>query len=449
RGGDALTITIVERAHVIGGKLATGELAGATVETGAETFLARRPEAMDLARRVGLGESIVHPARLPAGLVIGDQVHEMPGRTVMGVPADPAAVAASGILSPDGAARLMSEPDGDAPLLDGEDVAVGALVRHRLGDEVVDRLVDPLLGGVYSGRSDDLSMQVTVPGLAAAATRHKRLTDAAAASLPAPADGPPAPVFGTIDGGLSRLTAAVAAHSRADIRLGLPVRRLNRTPNGWRAVVGSTRDESVIDADAVILAVPARPSARLLSDDAPAASAAIGVLDYASIALVTLAIEGLELPQRSGFLVPAGFGHRIKAATFFTRKWPHLAASTPGRTLVRMSIGRYGEESTLHYDDSDLVAAAVTDLGRVLGGPMPTPTASAVRRWGGALPQYGPGHLERIAHARRTLTDHPIALAGAAFDGVGIPACVASGEAAADTLLGALAANRKVLGDNP
>lgn len=185
--------------------------------------------------------------------------------------------------------------------------------------------------------------------------------------------------------------------------------------------------------------MPARPAARLLTDVADAVAAEIGGLDYASVALVTLALPEPALPQLSGFLVPSTEGLLIKASTFFTTKWGHLRRSD-GVALVRASVGRYGDEAQLQRPDEDLAATVHRELSAVLGTPLPAPVAGHVQRWGGALPQYTPGHLDRITAARTVLrAAHPtLTLAGAGYDGVGIPVCVRSGETAAEEIITAL-----------
>jgi oxygen-dependent protoporphyrinogen oxidase len=247
---------------------------------------------------------------------------------------------------------------------------------------------------------------------------------------------PGRPIFATVAGGLTQLVGAAAAASRARISLGLPVRELSRTPRGWRLLLGPVPEPQVDEVDAVVLAVPARAAARLIAGLDLSAAAEIDALDYASIALVGMVLPpGTPLPELSGFLVPPTEGTLVKAATFFTRKWAHLA-EPGGPVIVRASIGRAGEEERLQFDDTVLAARAHAELGTLLGDELPPAAESWVQRWGGGLPQYAPGHVDRVTRARSSLAALPgLALAGAAFDGVGIPACVASGESAAESIL--------------
>jgi oxygen-dependent protoporphyrinogen oxidase len=418
-------IILYEQSSAPGGKLRTGELGGRRVERGAESFLnsgsdGAESAAVALARRLGLGDSLVHPAARPAALALGGRLAPIPGGTLVGVPGDLSAL--------DGVALPASGADDDRgrPLLaPGEDVAVGALVRERYGDEVVDRLVDPMLGGVYAGRADRLSLRVTMPQLAATAETEHTLAGAVRAAQARSRRVPGRPVFAAVDGGMSRLVAAAAAAGGARIVLGMPVRELTRTAEGrWKLIFGPVPAPRAEVVDAVIVAVPAKPAARLLGD------AAAGNLDYASVALAGLALPpDTELPDLSGFLVPPGEGTLVKAATFFTTKWPHLGADGP--VIVRVSLGRAGEEARLRLDDASLLAIARRELAELIGVGLPEPVDSWVQRWGGGLPQYAPGHAERVARLRAGLPEG-LALAGAAFDGVGIPVCVASGERAAD-----------------
>jgi oxygen-dependent protoporphyrinogen oxidase len=429
-------IIIYEQSGRLGGKLRTGELAGVAVERGAESFLVSGPDggesaAVRLVRRLGLGDRLVHPSAVPAALAIGGALQPVPKGTLVGVPGDLSS------LGPVARPAAGADRDEGRPLLGpGADVAVGALVRERYGDEIADRLVDPMLGGVYAGRADRLSLATTMPALARTARTEHTLAGAVRAAQAAAVRPPGRPIFGAVDGGMTQLTAAAAAAGSARISLGLPVREIARTAHGWRLLLGPVPAPQTDDVDAVVLAVPARPAARMLSGVDLSAAAEIEALDYASVALIALALPpGTPLPELSGFLVPPSEGTLVKAATFLTRKWPHLGRAD-GPVVIRASLGRDGEQERLQPPDAALARTAHTELGRLLGGELPPPTETWVQRWGGGLPQYAPGHLDRVALARAALGKHPgLALAGAAYDGVGIPACVASGESAADEVM--------------
>jgi oxygen-dependent protoporphyrinogen oxidase len=436
RTGPETEIIVYEQSGVLGGKLRTGRLGGVSVERGAESFLVGAPDggesaAVRFARRVGLGDALVHPAAGKAALAIGGRLEPVPAGTLIGVPSDPATL---GSLA---TAAAGADADRGAPLLAaGQDVEVGRLVRERYGDEIAERLVDPMLGGVYAGRADQLSLEATMPALARAARTEHTLAGAVRAAQRAAVRVPGRPIFATVAGGLTQLVGAAATAARARISLGLPVRELSRTAQGWRLLLGPVPEPQFDDVDAVVLAVPARPAARLISGLDLNAAAEIDTLDYASIALVAMALPpGTPLPELSGFLVPPAEGTLVKAATFFTRKWAHLDRQG-GPVIVRASIGRAGEEERLQFDDAVLTARAHAELGRLVGAELPRPRESWVQRWGGGLPQYAPGHLDRVSRARAALAGLPgLALAGAAYDGVGIPACVASGESAAESVL--------------
>jgi oxygen-dependent protoporphyrinogen oxidase len=423
-GADA-EIIVAEQAMRLGGKIHTVDLAGRPVESGAESLLAARPEAIGLARAVGLGDALVYPSAAKPGLSVGGELVDFPAGHMMGIPGDPADVAAI--------ADAKERPDNGLPILEpGADMSVGELVRSRLGDEVLDRLVAPMLGGVYAGDVDRLSVRAVLPQLAAALERHARLTDAVNETKRPATEGPRKPVFATVDGGLSRLVSATSAVARAEIRLGMTVRELRQTPYGWEVIAGPVPDPIKVTADAVILAVPATPAADLLRAVEPQAAAALSAVAYASVALASFAFDQIDLPERSGFLTPASEGKTVKAATFSSKKWPHLGRR---RQLVRVSMGRLGEEALLQYDDATLAKTALRELGEHLGQRLPDPVEQRVDRWGGALPQYAPGHGARIAAAREALARHRgIAIAGAAADGVGIAACIASGQNAAEDI---------------
>lgn len=253
--GPAVRIVVCEASSRLGGKLRTVALADRPFDVGAEAFLARRPEAVSLVEEVGLGQDLVHPTGARGSVRAGGRTLPLPPRTLMGVPADPQTVA--GLLSTEGARAVAAESGLPPVSLPAGDVSLGGLLRRRFGDELVDRLVDPLLGGVYAGGADGLGLQAVLPGLVAALrTGARSVTEAVAAQLPA-APGS-APVFGTLTGGLGILIDRLLELSRAEVRSGVPVRALQRRGTGWRLAFGAVAPgheppEAVLDADAVVL----------------------------------------------------------------------------------------------------------------------------------------------------------------------------------------------------
>jgi len=419
-----LSVVVLEGSPSAGGKLRLGSVAGVEVDVGAESMLARRPEAVGLAAELGV--DLVHPVSGSSQLWTRGALRPLP-RTLLGVPLDLDALAASGVLSDAGLERARHEtpvPLGEA------DVSVAELVGARLGPEVVDRLAEPLLGGVYAGHASNLSARAAIPQVVSLLREHGSLREAAAAVPPAS----DAPVFAGVVGGLGLLPRLVG--SGLDVRTSAPVRALARTATGFRLTVGSARTPATVDTDRVVLATPAAPTARLLAEVAPDAARELGAVEYASMAIVTLAVRDLEVGDSSGFLVPAVDGRWIKAATYSFSKWAWVGAASDLR-ILRASLGRHREEAVLQATDDDLVARVVADLSLATGVPV-IPVDAHVQRWGGALPQYAVGHLDRVARIRASVGAVPgLELCGAAYDGVGIPAVIGSARRAAAALLAA------------
>ncbi|MFE3687202.1 protoporphyrinogen oxidase [Streptomyces sp. NPDC059095] len=428
-------VTVLEGSAVLGGKLLAGEIEGAPVDLGAESMLARRPEGVDLARAVGLGDRIQAPAAAGAAIWTRGALRPMPTGHVMGVPAEPGTL--HDILSAEGLARVAQDREL-APSEVGEDIGVGEFVARRVGREVVDRLVEPLLGGVYAGDAYKISMRAAVPQLYEAARTHGSLLDGVRdIQARAAARAQSGPVFAGLDGGIGTLPAAVAEAVRArggEIRTEAPVLGLARTADGWRI----RTDAELIAADGVILSTPAWSASELLGAEAPVAAAELAEVEYASMVLVTLAFRRADLvglEERSGFLVPPVDGRTIKASTFSSYKWSWVKERGSDLFVLRTSIGRYGEERHLDWDDADLVDVSLGDLGDAVGLSA-RPVASRVNRWIGGLPQYPVGHLAKVARIRAEVAKLPgLRVCGAVYDGVGIPACIASARRAADEII--------------
>ena len=440
--GPAARITVLEQRDRVGGVLHTVDLAGAPFDVGAEAFLVRRPEVPALLAELGLADALVHPTPAAASIRAAGRTGPLPPGTLMGVPTSAARL--DGLLSPAGLAAVAAEPQRPLSWEPGGDVALGALLRSRMGDEVADRLADPLLGGVYAGRVDALGVRATVPALAAAldegAPSLTAAADRAAGGARAPSASrdvsgdsarPCGPVFGAVRGGYRVLLDALVRAAAPEVRLSATVRELHRTEGGWRLVLGPTTAPEALDVDAVVLAVPAPAAARLLASAAPVAAKAAGEIELASSVVVALAYraeDAASLPPTSGVLVAADEPLSVKAFTHSSTKWAHLADG--GLVRLRASLGRFGEATTLQVDDAELVARARADLA-TLTGITAAPVATHVQRWGGGLPQYGVGHLERVRAIEEGLPAG-LAVAGAALHGVGVPACIATGRTAAE-----------------
>ena len=421
-------VLVLEGSPQVGGVLRRRSVAGVPVDVGAEAMLNRRPEGVDLATALGL--EVCHPTVASSRIWTRDALRPLP-RSLMGVPLDLDDLAASGVLTDAELARVRAE-SGHAATPVGDDVTVGDLVDDRLGHAVTDRLVEPLLGGVYAGHARRISARAAVPQLVALAERGSLLDQAPGLTGPSTYS---APVFAGLPGGMGGLPLRLA--ERLEVRTRATVRRLDRVPvhggHRFALTVGPTTDERTVPADAVVLAVPAAAASRLLAELAPEAGRLVGGIETASVAVVTLALRvadagALAETDASGFLVPPVEQRAIKAATFSFAKWGWVreAGAADGLIHLRTSLGRHGEEAALQASDDELVAVSLRDL-RDAAGLDAMPVDTHVQRWGGGLPQYALGHLDRVARVRAALEAVPgLAVCGAAYDGVGIPAVIGS-----------------------
>jgi protoporphyrinogen/coproporphyrinogen III oxidase len=441
-------VTLLEATDRAGGKLRVSEIAGVPVDEGADSMLHRRPEAVALAREVGLGADLVHPVASNAGLWTRGRIRRLPP-SVFGVPTDLPALRRSGVLTTLGMARVRLEPL--LPPVDlGEDRSVSDLLTSRLGHQVTERLAEPLLGGVYAGHADELSARACLPTLVPLLTKHRSLIAAAqvvASGTAEQSPGTETPMFAGVRYGVGRLAEALADRLGSQVRTGATVRVLSRLQAGrWRLTVGPTRSVEVIEADGVVLALPAAPAARLLADVAPRAAGELAQIEYASVALVTFAMPSAAFPDPptgSGFLVPPVEARLVKAATYMSNKWGYVADRARDIVIVRCSVGRLREEAALQRTDAELVDAVMADLADATGvtGPL---ADCRVTRWGGALPQYAVGHETRVRRIHDEVSTVPgLAVCGAAYEGLGIAACVASAETAVTRLLAELLDRRQ------
>jgi oxygen-dependent protoporphyrinogen oxidase len=418
RSTTGMEVVLLESDDRLGGKLLTTPFAGRSVDEGADAFLARHPAGVELCRELGLTDRLVAPAERSAKVLVDGELVDLPPDTLLGVPTDVDAL--------DGAT-------GDGrPLADGEDASVGQVIRERLGGAVLDRWVGPLIGGINAGDPDLLSIRASTPQLAEAAA-HPNLVEGARAVRAATTEAPDGPVFLAPRDGMGTLIDALANALGAggvDVCVGEPVLELARAGGGWAL---TTRRRTIVP-DEVIVAVPAFAAANLLAGVAPEAATELAAIEYASVAIVTLAFPRSAVKREldaSGFLVARSEGLLMTACSWASSKWAHLGGSD-APVVLRVSAGRHGDERALDLDDGDLVAHLVDELTTTMA-IVGDPTEVRVSRWPRSFPQYAVGHLDRVARIESSLAAAApgVIVAGAALRGLGVPACIRQGRDAA------------------
>jgi oxygen-dependent protoporphyrinogen oxidase len=441
-GQNSVEVTVVEASASVGGKLAPLDVGGIRVEGGADSFVARKPWAMQLCGELGLQDDLVYPGASGAFVWTRGRLVPYPEPAAFGIPADVESLLRWPGMTTRGRARaamdLFRKPGPER-----DDESIESLATRRLGPEATRVLVGPLLAGINAGDPGRLSVRATFPELADWERRFGSLIRGARAARRAAREGKGGPMFATLDGGLKRLSDALVTRiGESRFRPSTTASSLRRVPGGsapWEVTAGSER----LVADAVVLATPAFVSARLLTEVSADAAGDLGGIRYVSTAAVTLAYPegtGPSLPDATGFIVPAsesvapGRPATITACTWVSRKWPER--SFGDRAVVRAFVGRDGDQRALSLSDDDLAAAVAADVERAW--PMGAAASSrAVVRWERAMPQYEVGHLDRVDRIRDALRrDAPgVFVAGSAYRGVGIADCVRQGAEAAEAVL--------------
>ena len=387
-------IEVYEASDRFGGKIWASPVGDRIVDAGPDTFLARVPQGKQLCDELGLSDELVAPVSpVPAYFHRDGALCPIPAGTVLGVPTDLEALAASGAVSADGVARAAK--DLSLPLTDlydhtGIELSVGAYCRARLGDEVTERLIDPLIGGINASDIDRLSLRSGAPQLWAAANQHRSIIEGLRASrlsvgATLGSAGTNEPVFLSLPGGLDRIiTELIARLPATSLHLGHPITDLAQATVDGQA------------PDHVIIGTPAGAASRLVADVDPTASQALATIEYASVAQVTVELPAAKVDpilDASGILFPRVDGGVMTASTWFSTKWAHYAR--PDSVLIRLTSGRFGDTRALEYDDAGLVAHLLGELGSLIEITA-DPINTRVHRWIDAFPQYTPGHADRV-----------------------------------------------------
>ncbi|GAB2700186.1 protoporphyrinogen oxidase [Thalassiella azotivora] len=448
-----LRVTVLEAGDRAGGKVVTDHVDGFVLDGGPDSLLTSRPHAVDLARELGLGEELVPADRLAAGtsLVRRGRLRPLPDGLMGLLPKDPWPVMRSSLLTPAGRARLACEYLV-RPREDDADESVRAFVTRRLGAQAYDRIAEPLVSGVLATDPSEASVLATMRhlrsveqahgGLAKAVLAQRRAARDASGATSSRATSPPAatppPPLLTPTGGMGALVDALLvalAVAGADVRTGSPVTAVQRRGGGYRVEHAG----GSVDADAVVLAVPAGVAADAVTDLGADLAGALRTTTYGSTAVVSLGYRAHEVRDAvrgHGYLVPASEGRLARACTWTSAKLPGRAPV--GHALVRVSLGGPGRPDLDAFTDADLVERARAEL-RSPAGVTADPLLARVHRWSGVMPQYHVGHLDRVAEATCRVAAHPgLHLAGSAWHGVGLSDCVASATRTAGAVLAGL-----------
>jgi len=432
------SITLVESESRLGGKIVTERVDGFVIEGGPDTFLAYKPRGVGLCRDLGLGDRLhgTNPALRRTYIARGERLYDLPEGLTGLIPSRFGPMAKTALLSPLGKLRMGLDyviPPRRAP----EDESIASFVSRRLGQEVYDRLVEPLLSGIYAGDGEQLSLAATFPQLQQTERAHGGLIKGMLAARqnghrPTPsANGRSA--FVTPTTGLAEIVEALEARLRAAgvrLRLGEHVKRVERAAGGYGVTLANG---AVLPAEAVILATPAFVTAELLAGLDETAAAALRAIPYVSTATVSLAYPLADIPRPLdgyGYLIPRAENRPILACTWTSTKFPHRAPEGSG--LIRAFVGRAGQADVLAGTDAAVVNLVRAELRRTLGITA-APMLQRVFRWPRAMPQYTLGHLDRVRVIEARLAALPgLVVAGNAYRGIGLPDCIASGEAAAE-----------------
>jgi protoporphyrinogen/coproporphyrinogen III oxidase len=425
-------ISLVERDGVLGGKIRTDRLDGFVVEAAPDSFLSRKERGVGLCRELGLGDELIarRPEHHGSFVRRGDELHPLPEGLTGMIPTSLDALATTELLSAEGKTRFAAEPD--VPPADGvEDESVAAFVSRRFGREAYDGLVEPLMTGIYGGDGEQLSLRATFPQLRAIEREHGSLLR----GLPATTRGDAPPFLSLRDGMDVLVDALRGGFERAEVLAGRGVARVAREGSAFRVELS---DDEVLAVDGVVIATPAHVTAELVAELDPELAAIHAEIPYASSVVVSLGYSRADVVPLDGYgyVVPRADGGDVLACTWSSQKWEHRAPDEC--VLVRVYLGRFGGRDVTGDTDDELVAAARSEIAFL--GVSASPVLTCVHRWPLGMPQYVVGHPDRLERIDVALAGHPgLALAGAAYRGVGIPDCIASGEEAAASVVRALA----------
>jgi len=436
RAGFDVEYVLYEASPRLGGVLVTEDVDGCLIEAGPDSFLTEKPWASDLCQELGIGDQLIgsNDADRKTYILVRGRLVEMPDGLMFMVPTKILPTIFSPLFSLKTKLRMAQEWFHPPHTAEGDET-VASMVERHYGPEMVDRLADPLLSGVYGGEASQLSVRAVLARFADMEAKHGSLGRAmlAARRKGNNPNGAPRPLFTSLKEGMQQMVDALVAHLDGNaVTTGTPVQAVTREGGGWIVSAGLQSDQF----DGVILAVSTQVGASLLRMSSPELAAELSGVKYSSSVTVALGFDQnvrRALPPGFGFLVPRSEGKRMLAATFVHNKFPHRAPDD--RAILRCFLGGARDEQILKSSDGEILEIVRQELRQILHLTT-EPLFARVFKWRGAMAQYGVGHLERlqrIAALRQRLPG--LALAGNGYNGIGVPDCVRSGnEAVEDTV---------------
>ncbi len=438
RAGGPVSYAVYEAGPRFGGVLVTESVDGCLVEAGPDSFLTEKPWAADLCRRIGLEDQLIgsNDAARKTYILVKGKLASMPDGLMFMVPTQLAPALLSPLFSSATKFRMVREWRF-SPRQSQGDESVASLVERHYGAEMVDRLADPLLSGVYGGAAAELSVRAVLPRFTEMEAKHGSLARGilvARKNAKQSEAGPP-PIFTSLKNGMQQLPESILAKLATEaLHPNSPVQAVQRQDRGWVVSAGYASDHF----DAVIVATPASAAASLLEISSPDLATELRAIPYSSSVTVALGFsKGVRdsLPPGFGFLLPRSEGKRMLATTFVHNKFPHRAPED--RALLRCFLGGSRDEQVLQLPDEEILSIVREELRQILGLTA-DPLFTRVYRWKGAMAQYTVGHLERIERIEMLRKQLPgLALAGNGYRGIGVPDCVRSGEEAAAEVVAA------------
>ncbi|TLM78912.1 MAG: protoporphyrinogen oxidase [Actinobacteria bacterium] len=452
--GHEVKVTVVEKDPRLGGKILTEQVDGFTVDGGPDCFITEKPGVHRIAKLLGIfdDELPTDDSRKKTWILSRGRLYEMPDGIMMFAPTKFVPFATTGLFSWPGKFRMgmdlfipRKERWAEGETAAQHDETLESFIVRRMGRECLDRLAEPLVGGVHASDPAVMSLASTFPRLLEMEQRFgsciggfvdaRKKVAAMKKKYPPQPGAKPRTFFTSFVGGMQRLTDSMAdAVGRENIRTGAAVESVERDGSGWKVRLG---DGDVIDADAVIVATEGWAAEKLLAPVDPEIGEALGGISHSSSATVSMAFDTDDLGfslDAFGVLCPQAEKRRLMAVTYSSTKWPGRAPA--GRTLMRGFVGGPGNQAIMENSDETLVEIVHKEMSDILGMKV-DPAWSRVYRWNLGMPQYTLGHLDRVAVIDLRCAETPgLAVAGGSYTGVGIPNCIESGERAVTKVLG-------------